>query len=488
MRILRSFRLRIALLGTSLSGLVLAAFAFYALMAIAEVNRERVDTQLRAIADKHVNRPGPPDWERAEAAAANAFVGAEAAKPVLLAKGRDGGIVWRSAGWPAGFVPRLFPDPAQRFPHLPPPPHERRPPKPGRPARRGPPPLVNSDEMFFETAELAPHDWRFGVLCTPHATVAIGVDLEATAAENRQIARSLLLGLLVGLVLIGLGGFLIAQRALRPVRVLGDKAEGITARGLHERIALEDADAEFQRLVNVFNAMLDRLDKGFQQATRFSADAAHELRTPLTVLQGMVEEGIQGSAPGSPEQARYSRLLEEVQRLKAIMDKLLVLSRADAGRLRINSRPVNLSALADEVCEDLEILAPHLRLQRRIEEDVWVRGDPDMLRQVVQNLANNAVKHNTPSGEVGIALKKDADTVSLTVANTGPAIPAAERARIFERFYRVDKARSRESGGVGLGLSLAQELTCAHGGELTLDQSRPGYTAFTLTLPGANPG
>ncbi|MCC6145207.1 MAG: two-component sensor histidine kinase, partial [Candidatus Hydrogenedentes bacterium] len=247
---------------------------------------------------------------------------------------------------------------------------------------------------------------------------------------------------------------------------------------------LKSEAEEFDRLVTVFNGMLERLEKSFHQATRFSADAAHELKTPLTILQGELERGIQHAETGSVEQERYGRLLEEVQRVKSITRKLLLLSMADAGKLRVKRRDVDFTQMVEDVCEDIEVLAPHLRLEKTLQKKVHIAADPDLIRQIVQNLANNAVKYNQPKGHIGVYLRQKNGEVKLTVANTGGTIPEEERERIFERFYRIEKSRNRASAGVGLGLSLAREIARAHGGELLLDAPKDKQvTAFTLRLP-----
>ncbi len=162
---------------------------------------------------------------------------------------------------------------------------------------------------------------------------------------------------------------------------------------------------------------------------------------------------------------------------------MLLLSLADAGELKLSQKPSDLSNVVEEACEDIEALAPELALEKRIAPGVNVPGDPDLLRQVVQNMTINAVQHNGPDGAVSVDLRQEVDHVRLTVSNTGPGIPEQDRDRVFERFHRVDKARSREKGGSGLGLSLAREIARAHGGDLRLDPPVEGTTAFTLSLP-----
>jgi len=311
----------------------------------------------------------------------------------------------------------------------------------------------------------------------------MGMRLDVFAAEMGQMRNALLIALPLALLLIGAGGWVLAQRALRPVRKLAFTAEGITAKGLDQRIAIEDDDAEFVRLITIFNRMLDRLEQSFGQAVRFSADAAHELKTPLTILQGELEQALQDAAPGSREQQAYNELLEEVQRLKEIVRKLLLLSRADAGQLTLNLEPVNLSEAVAAVGEDTEVMAPGVTVRRDLAPDLWVNADPDLLGQALRNLASNAIKYNREGGWIEFRLHRAGQTVRLTVTNTGDGIPPADRDRVFERFYRADPAHGRQTDGVGLGLSLAREIARAHQGDLVLEDGAEGTTAFTMVLP-----
>ena len=316
-------------------------------------------------------------------------------------------------------------------------------------------------------------------------TILIGLNMAGFYEDADRYRNSFLFAVPLALLLMAGGGWWLAQHALRPVGLITKTAEKMSAHGLDQRIPAAKADTEFQRLVSVINAMLDRLESGFQQAVRFSADAAHELQTPLTVLQGMLDDAIRHSEAGSAEQQRSSDLLEEVQRLKTIVRKLLILSRADAGRLDLSLEPVNMSSLVDSMLEDVEIMAPQLRIDQRIQPGLMVNADPQLLRQVVQNMVSNAIKYNLPEkGLIAFRLARRKGVVHFRVANTGPAIPSKDRQRIFDRFYRVDRSRNDRVPGSGLGLSLALEITRAHKGRLVLDLPKEGLISFTLSLPG----
>jgi heavy metal sensor kinase len=317
-------------------------------------------------------------------------------------------------------------------------------------------------------------------------TTVIGVNLAEYHREAARVRSAFLIAMPLGLLALAAGGWLLATRALKPITLITRTAAGITARGLDKRIPATSADPDLSQLVEVINGMLDRLEKSFHQAVRFSADAAHELQTPLTVLQGELEQAIQRAPMGSDDQQCFGDLLEEAQRLKTIVQKLLLLARADAGQLALSLEAVDLSALVEAAIEDVKAIAPHLRVDQRIAPNVCVTADRDLLAQVIRNMTSNAVKYNFKNGWVCFDVRVTGDVALFTLSNTGVPIHQEDRERVFDRFYRVDKSRSRREGGAGLGLSLAREIARAHHGDLVLDLSCSELISFTLTMPLAN--
>jgi heavy metal sensor kinase len=336
----------------------------------------------------------------------------------------------------------------------------------------------------FETVQTADTEWRLGMLGTADTTLVIGLNLAVPRAELNRLRNGFLVALPVALFLVGLGGWLVAGRALRPLRAIADTAERVTASGLDQRIPASNEDPEIARVILVLNRMMDRLEASFRQATRFSADASHELKTPLAIMQGELEAAVQAAASGSKEQQTFSVLLDETQRLKTITRSLLLLAQADAGQLKLAREPVNLTEMLEGIVEDAKILAEESRLQFEVElpADVTVPADRALLHTALLNLFVNAVKYNQPGGRIRVELAGTDSAILLTVANTGPGIAGAEQAKIFDRFHRVEAARSRNVDGLGLGLSLAREIIRAHGGELLLKESRPGWTVFEMRL------
>lgn len=360
-----------------------------------------------------------------------------------------------------------------------------RPPRSSRSRWRGPlPPRV---APALCTVHAQGQRWRIGLTRGSGVTLALGVSLRALDAEMRDIAASFAAAVALGLVLIAAGGRALAARALRPIFAITRTVERITAKGLNQRIPLGSEDSEFERLISMLNQMMDRLERSFNQAVRFSADAAHELKTPLAILQGQLEQAIQEADAGSAQQRTCALLLEEVQRLGAIVRKLLLLSLGDAGELSLNLEPLDLSATLDNLTEDIQILAPGLTLERDVEPGVWVQADSHLIDQAVQNLIGNAIKYNRPNGLIRLELRRDGQSARFAVSNTGKPIPADEHDKIFDRFYRVDRARTRKVDGVGLGLSLAREIARQHSGDLLLARSDVDLTTFLMTLPLAAP-
>jgi signal transduction histidine kinase len=344
-------------------------------------------------------------------------------------------------------------------------------------------PAARVKKPVFQTVKTSGGDWRVGILGNDSVTIVIGVNLVEYHREAARIRNAFLLVVPLGLLVLAGGGWLLAARALRPIALIARTAAGITARGLDKRVPVTSVDPDLARLSEVINGMLDRLEKSFHQAVRFSADAAHELQTPLTVLQGELEEAVQRAVPGSDEQQRYSGLLEEAQRLKAIVQKLLLLARADAGQLTLQRETVDLTALVESAAEDVKAIAPQLLVEQQIAAGVRVKADADLLAQVIRNMTSNAVKYNIEYGWVVFELHTSGRVAQFTLSNTGMPILPEDQERIFDRFYRVDKSRSRRIGGVGLGLSIAREIARAHYGDLVFSPSCEEWISFTLTIP-----
>lgn len=480
----RSFRLKMALLSGLILGVLLVGSGLVLWRFTCRTELARLDRELRNLAAPHLERVlGGDHWVRLESAL-RFVAGTNDAPSFLLWVRNEGRVVHRSAHWPRDLDPESFPELVTYEGVGALPPGAPLPPPPRRGEEISPrnPALPRKAPQFY-TREAGGRAWRFGVMGNPYATLVLGVDLGDFTTRMAELRGTFLGAMIVSLLLAGVGAWFLAGRALRPIEVLTRTAERVTARGLDQRIPAMPRDAEFNRLIVVFNQMLDRLEASFRQATRFSSDASHELKSPLARLQAELEQALESVPPGSPEESVYASLLEEIRRLKVIVQKLLLLALADAGQLRLNLEPVDLAAIVRNVLEDSAAQAPGLVLEQDLAPAVRVRGDPDLLEQALQNLATNAVRYNCEGGRIRVELGIAGGRVRVRFLNTGPGIPEADRGRLFERFFRADPARSREKEGVGLGLSLAREILRAHGGDLVFDPTAEPLTAFLATLP-----
>lgn len=325
--------------------------------------------------------------------------------------------------------------------------------------------------------------WRIAMVSTAFGRLALGVNTRVLDSEMRGIRNAFLAALPFALLFIGCGSWLVASRAIRPLRKLTHTAHSVTVEGLYQRIAVQGEDREFVEVIEMFNSMLERLERSFKQAHRFSADAAHELQTPLTILQGQLERAINSVEDGAPIQATLADILDEVRRLSGISRKLLLLSQADAGRLRIQPEPFELSKALNELLEDARMLAPHLQVTGLIPPNIRISADPSLLRQALHNLLSNAIKYNLDDGWVRLSLQIKTTDIVIRLSNSATDIPEKERSKLFERFFRVDSSHSRRVDGTGLGLSLAKEIAKAHGGDLFFVNSAQGSVTFSLRLP-----
>jgi heavy metal sensor kinase len=314
------------------------------------------------------------------------------------------------------------------------------------------------------------------------ALIQVGQSL----ASVSETLNRLLVALLVGgplLILLGaLGGYILASRALAPINQITRTARRISAENLNERLNVSTTDDEVGQLAGTIDGMLDRLSASFHRERQFTADASHELRTPVAAMQAIL-----GVARSKRRTVReYTEALadisEEADRLRTLVDGLLQLARSDAPHTQVRE-PVDLAALLGDVTESLRPLAraKALALACTIPGSLSVTGDRDALVRLFVNLLDNAIKF-TPRGLVQVAARVEGSEILLTVSDTGIGIAPKHLPRIFDRFYRVD--RSRSSGGTGLGLALAREITLAHGGMLEVRSTPGSGTTFTVRLPG----
>ena len=303
------------------------------------------------------------------------------------------------------------------------------------------------------------------------------------AVEN--LRTQIFLGLPFVLMLAGVGGYFLADRALRPIDRITRTAQAISASQLSRRIGHAGPQDEVGRLAATFDRMLDRLQAAFERERRFTADASHELRTPLTALKGRLGVTLNQPRTAAEYESALRDLEQEVDRLIRLSTDLLFLARLDQRRLPWQPQALDLSDLLSAVMEQMRPLASAsgLALTEEVPPGLSILGDPDHLIRLFLNLLDNAVKYTPPGGQVTLRAGLERTGVWVAISDTGPGIPPEHLPHVFERFYRVEEARSRESGGAGLGLAIAYEITRWHGGTVEV-RSEPGHGAtFTVHLP-----
>lgn len=327
----------------------------------------------------------------------------------------------------------------------------------------------------------------------PGKTYLMVVDhpLDGVANQLKTIRLVFYLAISVALLFAGLSGWFLARRSLAPVVDMMERARQISAENLEQRLPIANPHDELGRLASTFNALLVRLDDSFAQQRRFMADASHELRTPLSVMQTATGVTLAQSTRDESEYREGLRVIDEqVRRLTKIVQEMFTLARADAGGLELHHSNFYLDQMILETSRAAEILAIRKDVKiavGRLSETPY-RGDEGLLRQMLLNLLDNAIKHTLPGGSVSLKLQQHASQYEIIVSDTGLGIPLEAQSHIFERFYHVDKARSRnetteDSGGAGLGLSIAKWIAEAHRGALKLQHSDQTGTTFVASLP-----
>lgn len=506
-----SLRWRLALLSSALAGGALVGFALLSGWLTYQAKLDRLDAQLTSGLPP-LGRPRNGDslvnpLTNPEVALAQTLGLTEPEAVALVSFDRNDSLRYQSPWWPVDLAlphslrpdtnpdvspdvaPNVSPNPASPGLNDP---HPRGPQPPGIQPWRG-----MNRAMSLEVITLGPvtargsgQRWRVVGRSGPLGRVVVAVSLRAIHQEMGALWRIYGLTIPGALALVAVGSWALAGRALRPVQTLSQAITQVTAQGLHQRISPAEIDQEFEPLITAFNAMLERLERSFHQATRFSGDAAHELKTPLAILQGELEQALQQAEAGSPMQQTLGRLLDEVSRLGGIVRKLLLLSLADAGQMTLRLTPVNLGDLVADQLEDMALLAPDLTVTADLATNLWVNGDSDLLIQVIQNLLGNAIKYNLPQGWIRVAGQVHQGQTQITVTNAAQPLSNQDRTHLFDRFYRGDPARSRTTDGLGLGLSLAREIARAHSGNITLAPATPpndgqSTVALVLRLPHA---
>lgn len=316
--------------------------------------------------------------------------------------------------------------------------------------------------------------------------ISVAIDEGQMRRFLDSLMTIMLFGIPAAVALAVIGGYLLAGRVLAPVSAITGKASEITAERLSERLPVETPDDEFGRLATVFNETFARLEDAFERMRRFTADASHELRTPLTAIKSVGEVGLQEGGDAAACREVIGSMLEEADRLARLVDSLLTLSRADSGMMPLEREPTDLTALAADVIDCLGVLAEEKEQSLILDagEPVTAEIDRTTLRQALINLVDNAIKFTPRKGHIRVAVKlATAEEAVIEVSDDGPGIAKEHQARIFDRFYRVDKGRSREMGGAGLGLAITRWAVEVNNGRIMLESEEGRGSTFRIVLP-----
>jgi two-component system sensor histidine kinase ArlS len=288
----------------------------------------------------------------------------------------------------------------------------------------------------------------------------------------------------LGIVLSVFVGYIVGRRMLRPIDRITKTAQSISINELEGRIPLGKADDELAHLASTLNSMLDRLKDSIDRQSRFVSDASHELRTPISVILGYI--GLidrWGKDDRKVLQESVDAIKGEADSMHELIEKLLFLARNDSGKIAATKEPTNLQQLFEDIAEESKMIAPDRNFPIRLYSSMTLNADRKMLKQMLRNLIDNGIKFTKPGGIISLTAMNAGGNIRIVVEDDGTGIPPEEIGRIFDRFYRVDKARAKENGGSGLGLAIVKSIVDAHGGDINID-SEPGKgTRISILLP-----
>jgi len=326
--------------------------------------------------------------------------------------------------------------------------------------------------------------WAYYEMAVEHPGVsnALAKDGDTPLEEFGEV---ILFGGLPAMVLALVGGWLLMRRALLPVTILTQAVEQVQAETLSKRLPRTRNGDELDRLTEVFNSMMERLENSFASVREFTLHASHELKTPLTVMRNGIETALREDRVTPDQRELLSNQLQEIERLTRIVNSLAFLAKADAGQAALRLEPVRLDELVKDSFADAQMLAQpqEIAVTMAACEEIIVQGDRHRLRQLLLNLTDNAIKYNQPQGSVTIALSRKNGAAELKISNTGACIAPDKLPRVFDRFYRGDPAHNNEVEGSGLGLSIAQWIVHAHGGKIAIVSEPADLTSVTVQLP-----
>jgi heavy metal sensor kinase len=314
--------------------------------------------------------------------------------------------------------------------------------------------------------------------------IQLGTHLRFVRKNLSHFRNNILIALLIVLVLGVLGGWILARRSLSPIGYIASKARSITSENLTERLHPRGTGDEMDDLIHTINEMIARLETSFKRMAEFTADASHELKTPICAMRGEAEVLLLKARTSEEYQEGLAHFIEQFDRLNQMINDLILLSKFDTSQAELKMVPLRLDLLIKELCHLFQVLADQKEITLEIDtlKEVKVVGDKVRLQQLFTNLIDNAIKY-TPEGSIRVTVEKKDGAALVKIKDTGIGIPKEEHEKIFKRFYRVDKSRSKETGGVGLGLSIAGWIANAHQGRIEVESELNQGSTFIVYLP-----
>jgi len=351
------------------------------------------------------------------------------------------------------------------------------------------PPAPQTSTLKFATIELEPALFvrvmeRPGRVQGRSVIIRVFRDQTEMRRTLREIVEVSVLGFPLAVALAAIGGYLVATRSLRPLDAMARQARRITSESLSKRLPNPNPSDELGRLATVFNETLARLEASFAELQRFTADASHELRPPLTALRAVGEVALRDGDDPATLRETIGSMLEEAERLTDLVDALLTLARMDATNADAAREEVDVAALLEEIRDQFQVLASEKRQTLTVTSDfIAVQADRTLLRLALVNLVHNAIRHSPSGSQISLIAARRAGKIDVSVKDSGPGIAPEYHQKIFERFFRVDKARSRSRGGVGLGLAIAKRAVERNGGQIVVESNSDRGSVFRIELP-----
>jgi two-component system OmpR family sensor kinase len=329
---------------------------------------------------------------------------------------------------------------------------------------------------------------RVATRLSKFAQVSVAYPEEEIQQTLRELFSAYTIAFPIAIFISMFGGWLLARFSLKPVDKIINAAHDITAHNLSRRLPMPSSNDEIGRLTSTLNEMIERLQDSFEQIRQFTSDVSHELRTPLAILMGEMELALRSPKQNVQYKETIMSALEEVTRLSKVVQSLLEISRAETGQVKIDFLPLNVSDTIRDIAEDMQILAEEkgIKLESIIEDNIIIMADYVRIHQTLINVIDNSIKYNRPNGSVLVRMQTDSQCAVIRISDTGVGIPDDCLEHIFDRFFRVDKARSRDVDGTGLGLAIVKWIVESHHGTIDVESQLGKGTMFTIKFPLAS--